>query len=776
MKVLLLLLATGLSWTACSHAAPAPQSRTPEACSTEVRRAEVLLRVLDARGRPLSGARVSLNPVVPGTPSPPERVDGLMTDAAGEVRLTPRLDPGQSPFVVITAEGYRPLHWTLELLPGERRRVDVKPRPSVPVSGRVVDTRGQPVPGAEVVGRGDSDYGQTRTDAEGRFLLPELAPGPVALTVSLQGQALVSEQVVAPRADVELSWKASALGVQVRDERGQPLPGAQVRVQSLPEVATPVWVDLPATDAEGKTESGLLRPGPARVLAHWKREGFSWVTSREVSLADGQRHTVVLAFEGIRVRPPVTGRVTDEKGRPVPGADVVATPLTSPDPGSLVALFQSESMSEQSHTLSDAQGRFTLKGLREGAVRVRAAKRGESLDEAAPVEAPPGRDEVSLVMPRKSTLQGTVVDPEGKPVEDLFIWVGDEGAPVHFGRLEDLVVPAGRSLITLAAEGFAAERRTIEVPARSAFRFKEPIVLQPERTVRGRVVKEDGCTPMPDAVVMVDREAPPERDMDSPLSTRTDPEGRFTLPMLKREPLVLRVTQASIFPWGPRGDEPVVRQPVAADEDSVTVRFVPEASVSGVVTDGEGRPLSGGMIGTSCTPLYKPIDAQGRYVVHGLEGGKACLLSVDTRQATGSSEAVLVFTPKRVVLPTRGMLRVDLAARRGPASLKVRLPHREGAAVLLEGDVPMPETWRQHLQQTEGALRSDPGVSLDIPWNAPVEVSFSQLSPGRYTLFAIRLQRGGSHVALVRVPVTLDGPEAKRVEVDFAGARGFKTD
>ncbi len=69
MRALLLLLAVGLSWTACSHAGLAPESRTPEACSTEVLRAEVLLRVLDAEGRPLPGARVSLNPVVPGTPS-----------------------------------------------------------------------------------------------------------------------------------------------------------------------------------------------------------------------------------------------------------------------------------------------------------------------------------------------------------------------------------------------------------------------------------------------------------------------------------------------------------------------------------------------------------------------------------------------------------------------------------------------------------------------------------------------------------------------------------
>jgi protocatechuate 3,4-dioxygenase beta subunit len=741
----------------------------------------VLLRVLDAKGRPFPGARVSLNRPIPGMSPYPETVEGLMTDAAGEVRLTPRLYTDGNPYLTIQAEGYLPEHWSLELLPGERRRVDVKLKPFVTVSGRVVDTRGQPVPNLHVVGRSDWDSevsSSATTDAKGHFSLPNLIPGPVSVTMSLERSPSISERVVAPRADVEWVWKpsTSTLGVQVRDERGEPLPRAiVVPVQPVSGQWVSSGQGIPLTDAEGKIEFDLLPPVPLHVSALWDREGTAWVTSREVSLAAGQRHSVELSFEGSRVRPPLTGRVTDEQGRPVPGVTVVATPGTSPGPGELLVLLDVPGyfpgLVEWSRTDTDAEGRFTLKGLRGGPVWVQAAAPRGLFDMSAPVEAPPGRDEVSLVLPRKSTLSGTVVDPQGKPVEDFRVRAGSERSSHHrSGRFEDVVVPEGPSLITLIADGFAEERRPVEVPARSALRLEEPIVLQPERKVRGRVVKEDGCTPIPRAVVMLDRGEPGMNEMGDALSSRAGAEGRFTLGRLKREPLVLRVAKYPFLPWGLRGGVPQVSQPVTAGEDSVTVRFGPEASLTGVVTDGEGRPLSGGLLLLGCTWPDRFIDAAGRYVVHGLEGGQECILSVDARQEAGAP----VFTPKRVVLPSRGMLRVDLAARRGPAAVKVSLPSGSVSAALLEGEVPMPETWRQSVQWTQEAMRPDPGLPLPgHSSDAPVELLFSQLSPGRYTLL-VSWPLPKREVAMVRVPVTLDGPGTTRVEVDLDGARIFK--
>ncbi|QSQ23203.1 hypothetical protein JY651_50390 [Pyxidicoccus parkwayensis] len=40
-------------------------------------------------------------------------------------------------------------------------------------------------------------------------------------------------------------------------------------------------------------------------------------------------------------------------------------------------------------------------------------------------------------------------------------------------------------------------------------------------------------------------------------------------------------------------------------------------------------------------------------------------------------------------------LRVDLSARREPAALAVDLPRKDVSIQLLEGDVPMPETWER---------------------------------------------------------------------------------
>ncbi|NMO19259.1 carboxypeptidase regulatory-like domain-containing protein [Pyxidicoccus fallax] len=788
LKVLLLVSALGLSWAACSHAGPAPEarvpSRGPETCSTEVRRAEVLLRVVDTQGRPIPGASVALNPpmLMAHGPAPSESQDGLLTDAAGELRLTPRVDSDIPPFIIINAEGYRDATWSLDLLPGEQRRVDVRLTPSVAISGRVVDVRGQPLPGAEVMGHGVTFYwGEMRTtaDAEGRFSLSGLPPGPVALRVSLGGQAPNDMEVVAPRSDVELVWKTSTLSVEVRDARGQPLPGVLLGVQDASALGLPMWMGAPRTDARGKAELGPLPPGPHRVQALWARPGFQWVTSQEVVLAPNQGHSVVLSFEGSRVRPPLTGRVTDAEGRPLRDVEILATPVTSPDPGSLRELLLSETPDEeQSRARSDAQGRFTLEGLREGPVRIRAMEGSESFEESPPVEVPPGHDTVALLLPRRSTLQGEVVDPEGRPVTNLRFRVNDEHVDSPTGRFEGIIVPSGRVTLAVIAEGFAVERRTVQVPARKAFRLTEPIVLQPGREVSGRVVKDDGCTPIAGAVVMLDREAPPRDSRMDPLTTRTDAEGRFTLSRLEREPLVLRVDKRPPARSGPPGQIPMVRVPVAADEDSVTVRFGPEASVTGVVTDGEGRPVAGADLGSDCTSFYQPVDATGRFVLHGLEGGRECVLHVDVSRAERAAEhspPPLVFTPRRVVLPKRGTLRVDLTAREGPASLRVRLPRKDVSAFLLEGAVPRPSTWEKTRHLLMGALTPDPRSRLsrspDAPHDARMEAVFSQLSPGHYTLLVTRDGSEGSDVAVVHLPVTLDGPGAKQVEVDFSTAR-----
>jgi protocatechuate 3,4-dioxygenase beta subunit len=783
MTVLLLVPALCLSWGACTHAGRAPEPRGAAACPTEAPRAELLLRVVDVKDRPIPGASIAFGQGAPdpSTPSHPEEV--VVTDAEGKARLTPRVEPGRHPAVYVNAEGYLNEIRGLDLLPGVLQHLDVRLWRSAAVSGRVLDARGRPLQGVEVTGRRVAGYrgaGPIQTDAEGRFTLEGLAEGPVVVSASWNGWLHARVEVVAPRSGLELSWPVSAVSVEVRDDQGQPLREAFVRVQALDASGTVRWMDAPRPDAQGRAELDRLPPGPVRLMARWPQQGFEWMAFKDLTLLPGQRDTVVLSFQGRRVRPPLTGTVTDEQGRPLSGVAVRATPPPSPGP---VSLPGSEEAFEQSQDTTDDQGRFTLRGLREGPVRVSATEASRRFVESPPVEVPPGKDTVSRVLTRGSTLQGDVVGPEGKPLSEVSVWVNGEPAYNPSGRLEDVAVPEGRATVMLFAEGFAVAERTVQVPKRKAFRLTEPIVLQPARTVSGRVLREDGCTPIANAVVMLDREHVPNDDLRDLLATRTDADGRFELMHLERAPLTLRVLDRPMPLWGSRGEVRELRRPVAADEDAVTVRFGPEASLTGVVRDSDGRPLDSALLGGTCRSPYASLDAAGRYALHGLEGGRECFLAGYVPRETWAAEhatPVPVFTPRRVVLPERGTLRVDLTARRGPAALKVHLPRRDLSAVLLAGAVRRPETWAQAVRLSQGALKADPDSRLLLepagPPEAPTEVSFRQLSPGSYTLLVVRSLPDSTKVAVVLLPVTLDGPGTKQVAVNLATAHLLETE
>jgi hypothetical protein len=97
-----------------------------------------------------------------------------------------RVEPGPCE-VIVEAPGFAPSKVTVDVLPGET--VTAGPfafEPGIALAGRVVDGGGAPVAGAVVVPYENERRAGT-SDAAGRFVLPDLSPGPVDLQVKAAG-------------------------------------------------------------------------------------------------------------------------------------------------------------------------------------------------------------------------------------------------------------------------------------------------------------------------------------------------------------------------------------------------------------------------------------------------------------------------------------------------------------------------------------------------------------------------------------------------------------
>jgi hypothetical protein len=212
----------------------------------------VVGRLVDAEGRPVSGGSVRLE--FPHTGDRP--VAGEADDrGAFEVRLSLSGDHGTADLVA-TGPTHVPVRVTIAVRPGETSHVgDLVLAAGGAAHGRVVDEDGRPIAGAWVtegwprvppesqrrrVGpRTFSDAGEiARTDADGRFRLAGIRPGPRRLYAGTDGHLAGASSLVAVRAGETTEVPAIALRayrpeeilvVRVLAPDGSPVPRADLR-------------------------------------------------------------------------------------------------------------------------------------------------------------------------------------------------------------------------------------------------------------------------------------------------------------------------------------------------------------------------------------------------------------------------------------------------------------------------------------------------------------------------------------------------------------------
>ncbi len=434
---------------------------------------QLRLRVLDAQTEsPVPQAKVTSE----WTPRGPFilRTAAVATDSRGECRVS--FGPGSSEdwrlLVRVIADGYVPrlIRWggprgdQVERLPAEYTLRLVH---GLPIGGRVVNERGEPVPGAQV-SFGDvllppvEDYGYgaregpapahvETTDERGFWRCTHLPSELEVLQFSVShpdylpasfdedrpasatergGQPLNREDLLKQTAVIVLKPGLSVSGV-VRDYRGQSLAGAEV-IEShivLGEFLEQLGTRL--TGAEGRFRFSNVAQGDVVLSA--QADGFA-AESKVVHPA-ANADEVDLELNPTAV---LRGRVVDQDGRPVVLAHIVAA----------------DEHSRQTKTAwpaTDEQGKFFWPSAPPTIERYDIW--APDCDTATNVELAADATEHLITLhrlptPRKFRLSGSAIDRATRaPIAAFEVWMGRTAGPTG------TEVEMGRTLRTTGSDG-----------------------------------------------------------------------------------------------------------------------------------------------------------------------------------------------------------------------------------------------------------------------------------------------------------------------------------
>ena len=575
-------------------------------------------RVVDAGGRPISGARVILKeraqdrlnelPIKEQAEAirggeVPDTLAETSSDGEGRFRFqdvpapapSRRVREGQSGFpcdVVALSPG-RGLAWEHLTPQAQREPMTLTLGDEGIVRGRVVEPGGRPVAGARV-----------KVNGIDRLVQPDV-------------------NGVGTRDRLNLNWSAFPLG-SVTDADGRFAIGGlpRDRIASLivrepgheRVFAYAATTDEPQADAVGRTyQSGKTIETRRPVYT-----GEFTLTAKPTD------HTLV-------------GRVVFEAdGKPAPKARV---------------------LSGLTNLVTDEDGKFRIEGIPAGKLELHAMAFGSDaapFDGEVTVPEAPGEFRRDLPLPRGMILEGRVVEgATGGGIEKVQVYYvpkyeadqkptlfGLNRATGPDGRFR-LVVPPGRGILDLRAipPGFPQpDRRVFGEPGTPRFskevegRGGQAIELADFKLSRGgivtlRVVDPDG-RPVPDAQVDI-------RDLDRGFNQkpgRTDAGGRFAVIGLESG----KETVVDVLAEGRKlGATVEVTDPGAAVDDGVTleVRLQPCVTIAGRVLDEDGKPLS-----RSRVHLSRNVDYPG-------QSGRSFGSSVATLDEVGEDGAYSFDTP-----------------------------------------------------------------------------------------------------------------------------------
>lgn len=398
----------------------------------------------------------------------------------------------------------------LRLRPAARLTVSVVGRDGKAISGATVELRGIDV--------------QRATTGDRPAVFAPVVPGGYQIAAWADGMAHAFARIQIGKGESQarlvLSAGAAVTG-RVVDDRGAGLAGARVRYSGASD-----WTqqasdryDAATTASDGSFRFEALPAGSFRFLAsHPERAPGS---SGLVTL-DGKtpRDGVVITLD---VGAVVKGHVVDGQHRPVTSArvriGVAGGPGAGPGGRRRGGGPGARAFEPPRQAYSDADGAFEIRGLPRTELTALAIHEIGASPSVA-VDASQGDvTGVMLTLDVTGTIAGTVVDPDGQPVEGAQVTAGPDFAggfgragfdPLQFrlrGLPEDVSDAGGRFTLTGLAPGKYRLTATPQARAgrgRGGFRdgveastgdSNVKLVVQPDGAVKGKIAFADGSAP-----------------------------------------------------------------------------------------------------------------------------------------------------------------------------------------------------------------------------------------------------------------------------------------
>ncbi|MFT3699650.1 MAG: carboxypeptidase-like regulatory domain-containing protein [Kofleriaceae bacterium] len=502
------------------------------------------------------------------------------------------------------------------------------------IEGRVLDGGGKPIAGATVraitVGQNPTEYSaEVDQDRLRRFSGRTAAPtAPTTL-------AMGSDPQLIPRGE---------LGVMIGPIPPVPPQGAEIARPAAvvdPKAANAGLVGDPpplagdaiyTTGADGRYRISGIGSGKLAALA--VAGGFAEARSRQVTLETGQ---VVDGVDIVLTAGTfIVGRVSDQHGQPVIGAEVSA----QPEVGAAAVNFTD---SDGAYRIGPVAGQIELHASAYGHVDVR---RKLELPANKTGTADEHREDLVLEV-ADATLAGTVADAEGLPVGGAQLEVltggGDEmrrGTSAQDGTFTLEALPHGHVRVRITHPDYpAAELDAVAGAAGERVRLVVPL----GGAVEGVLL--DGSRGVSLPGVTLTAKGPGGASVE----TSTESTGRWKLGPLEKGHWKLEVKLPGYLPFTQDIDVPAAQRAGTTTVRDVRIDLARGALVGGTVRDSRGQRVANAhvKISSATTTVEGDADAQGEFRIHDaptgddvVEGSKGDLTG-STRVTVRAGDEVL---------------------------------------------------------------------------------------------------------------------------------------